>query len=36
MIQERKGKALRSGGGCWDGESRSSWNSQGEREAQMK
>lgn len=33
MVQERKGKALRSGTGWRDGESGSSQNSRGEREA---
>lgn len=36
MVQERKGKALSSGGGWRDGESGSRWNGQGEGEAQMK
>lgn len=36
MVQERKGKALRSGAGCRNRESGSNRNGQGEREAQMK
>lgn len=36
MVQEKKGTVLSSGDGSRDGQSAISWNSQGEREAQMK